>query len=167
MAYLPITPIIRFLKKIRVSSSGCWEWQAGKDKAGYGRFCIGKRQIYLHRFIYEYYHGQICPDLTIDHLCRNRSCVNPLHLEQVTKKENILRGIGITAQESQQTHCKREHPLSGDNLYIDKRGSRICKSCNRNRVIEWNKNHPNYMKEWRRKQIMKLESNTMRGNNLG
>jgi hypothetical protein len=119
-----ILPIERFLNKINISKSGCWEWSGSKTKGGYGQFIINTKKYYTHRFIYEYYHGQICPDLQIDHLCRVRACCNPTHLEQVTQKENMLRG-----SRPNQTHCKRGHELSGNNLYTDKKKHRTCITC--------------------------------------
>jgi len=119
--------IHKFLSKVNVLDSGCWEWTMCKDTYGYGIFWIG-RKTSPHRFIYEYYYGQICPDLTIDHLCRNRACCNPIHLEQVTNKVNVLRGNGVMAINSRKTHCKRGHELSENNIY--RYGtSRVCKEC--------------------------------------
>lgn len=117
-------PIERFLEKIIITDSGCWEWLGSKSNGGYGQFIINTKKLYIHRFIYEYYHGQICPDLQIDHLCRNRKCGNPNHLEQVTQQENISRG-----SRPNQTHCKRGHELKGVNLYINKTNHRSCRTC--------------------------------------
>lgn len=86
-----------------------------------------------HRVGYELYVGKIPDGLMLDHLCRNRCCVNPKHLEPVTNLENVRRGIA--AQRNREirlamTHCKRGHPLSGDNLYINPgSGQRVCRSC--------------------------------------
>lgn len=82
-----------------------------------------------HRWIYEYYYRQICPDLTIDHLCRNRACVNPVHLEQVTMKINNLRGNSMSIINMRKTDCNKGHPLSGENLRIENGGGRRCKTC--------------------------------------
>ncbi len=82
-----------------------------------------------HRWIYQYMVGEIPEGWTIDHLCRNTSCVNPDHLEAVTHKENVLRGFGPTALNARKTHCKNGHLLDGDNLKVEDYGSRRCKLC--------------------------------------
>lgn len=82
--------------------------------------------------------GSIPKGLTLDHLCRNRACVNPVHLEPVTNRVNILRGIGITAQNARKTHCKHGHPFTVENtIYKHGGGWRICKICNRARFREY------------------------------
>ncbi len=125
-----MSTIERFLKKIKILDNGCWEWVASKNPNGYGQFgANGTHPISSHRFIYEYYHGSICPDLTIDHLCRNRACVNVNHLEQVTMKVNVLRGNTITAINSRKTHCIHGHEFTPENTYIRKEGKRNCKAC--------------------------------------
>jgi hypothetical protein len=77
---------------IKVSPEGCWHWTGEKNRNGYGRVRIGKRRIVAHRVMYVLTLGRIPDDLVLDHLCRNRDCVNPLHLEPVTVRENTLRG---------------------------------------------------------------------------
>ncbi len=121
------SPIERFLKKIQVLDNGCWKWIAQLDQDGYGVFWKTAEKAYRsHRFIYEYYHGHICSDLTIDHLCRNRWCENPPHLELVTNKENVRRGDNFNRDK---THCLQGHPYSGFNLIIRKNGKRECRIC--------------------------------------
>jgi len=126
----------RFLKKIKVLDNGCWQWIGGTNDRGYGRFTYKGKLQPPHRFIYEYYYGSICPDLTIDHLCRNRACCNPIHLEQVTLKENILRGTSFSAINARKTHCPQGHELTGDNLYVW-RDERRCVECSRIRCKEY------------------------------
>ena len=93
--------------------------------------------VYAHRVAYEIIKGKIPDGLDLDHLCRNKVCVNPDHLEAVTRRENLMRGNTIIAKEVKQTHCKRGHPLSGNNLYFY--GFRRCKKCHL-------KNMQNYLK---------------------
>ena len=119
-------------------NNGCWEWIASINHGGYGLFKFNNKMIITHRFIYEYYHGSICPDLTIDHLCRNRKCVNPVHLEQVTQQVNISRGNTGKHHNHYnkfKTHCPQGHPYSEENTYRFK-NSRKCKTCVSNRITQ-------------------------------
>jgi len=112
----------------------CWLWTGAKNTTGYAQFWDGDKTISAHRFAYNIFNEPI--DLPLDHLCRVRHCVNPAHLEPVTNKENILRGIGITAVNSRKTHCKNGHGLSGDNLYVHN-NQRKCKECRREAWRKW------------------------------
>lgn len=114
----------------------CWVYNGAKDKLGYASIWYrenGKpRTRRVHRVVYEYFKGAIPDGLVIDHLCRNPSCCNPSHLEAVTNRENVLRGlIGM------KTHCKNGHELSGDNLKIrflsaKRNPVRECVTCTKN-----------------------------------
>lgn len=134
----------RFWSKV-AKSDGCWEWIGAKYPAGYGAFTRkvnGKwRVYYAHRAAYEYLVGSIPTGLTLDHLCRNRPCVNPAHLEPVTKGVNTLRGLGVAALNARKTHCKHGHELAGDNVSYQPANprSRVCRECRRQRVALWAK----------------------------
>ncbi|WP_396021799.1 HNH endonuclease signature motif containing protein [Bacillus cereus group sp. BfR-BA-01522] len=78
---------------------------------------------------YEMLKGPIEEGMVIDHLCRNRKCVNPLHLEQVTQRINLLRGEGMSAENVKKTHCPQGHEYTEENTYISKAGSRYCRKC--------------------------------------
>jgi len=123
-----MAPILRFLNKVSVDEKGCWNWTAHTDKDGYGQLGVYGKTTQSHRFIYKYYHGSIDPTLTIDHLCRNTSCVNTNHLEQVTIGVNGLRGSNFCAVNAKKTHCPRGHSYNKENT-IHRNNRRHCKIC--------------------------------------
>lgn len=105
-------------------NTGCWIWEGAISDTGYGNASVvidGKRVTKnVHRLLYEIEKGPIAKKLQIDHLCRNRWCVNPDHLEPVTSRENNLRGIGpqrLAERNLFKTHCPRGHAYSDKNLY--------------------------------------------------
>lgn len=113
-------PEVRFHKFYRVAESGCWEWTGSIGTWGYGRFGVRNgHNVFAHRWSYEHAVGPLLDGVEIDHLCRNRRCVNPAHLEQVTHQENQRR---IYAD---RTTCSQGHPFSG----VNKSGARICHAC--------------------------------------
>ena len=114
------------------ANSGCWIWRSA-NSGGYGNFSVNKKQYRAHRVIYELLKSPIPQDMTLDHLCRNRICVNPNHLEPVSRRENILRGIGLAAKNGKKSHCLKGHPFDEFNTYLPKDGSRQCKTCRKER----------------------------------
>jgi len=119
----------------RIDASGdCWEWD-GAHTDGYGKVWSPSddRLVYVHRIMWEGLVGPIPEGLEIDHLCRNTGCSNPDHLEPVTRRENIRRGIGADVARRRmraKTHCPQGHPYSEENTYRYGR-SRRCRACNR------------------------------------
>ena len=107
-----------------VQENGCWDWVGGVT-TGYGRW----KDTVAHRLVYELTRAPIPAGLTLDHLCRNRRCVNPDLLEPVTMRVNNLRGNGYSGRNARKTHCPQGHPLSGTNLYLNPRNQRRCRIC--------------------------------------
>lgn len=133
MGYKHAPALDRYADKIALTESGCVEWIASINGSGYGTFGAGGgRTVMAHRWSYEYHVGPISDGLDLDHLCRNRKCVNPAHLEPVTTRTNLLRGVGVGCANAKKTHCPKGHPYSGDNLYVPPgRSNRACRSCRR------------------------------------
>lgn len=116
--------------------TGCWIWPNGVFTRGYGKAVYRKKTRKVHRIIYEHFRGHLPvytgDGLELDHLCRNRRCCNPDHLDLVPHRENVLRGEGVAAINARKTHCKHGHPFSEENTYVvlHRRG-RMCKECGR------------------------------------
>ena len=115
--------------------SDCWMWKGAPRGDGYGAMRVRGQEWGIHRLVYTVMVGPIPDGLTIDHLCRRPLCVNPKHLEPVTKRENTLRGFGITAQEARRTQCPQGHPYDAKNTRTH-RGKRYCRICQRVRGHE-------------------------------
>ena len=128
MADMPSPHPQRFWEKVDKSES-CWLWTGGLVKGGYGQYNLEGRCRQAHRLAYELAVGPIPDGLVIDHLCKNPRCVNPEHLEPVTRGENVLRGVGPTAENARKSECKRGHPLTPENLAPSKQGWRVCRAC--------------------------------------
>ncbi len=139
-----LTPIERFVSNIEIHWSGCWIWQGKPTAKGYGRLRIGNRQKqHAHRFAYEHFIGLMPLGYETDHLCRNRLCVNPDHLEAVTREENLRRGLpGMDVINRAKTRCKRGHPFDSTNTAMrlngkGERKKRHCRICDRYRYRSW------------------------------
>jgi hypothetical protein len=121
------------------SPDECWQWQGSCDQHGYGQFNILQpdgywRPLRAHRFMYQIFHHADPGVLCIDHLCRNRRCVNPWHLEAVTKRVNTERGA------SKKTHCKHGHEMSGYNVMAVV--TRVCRECHNRRMrVHFHRKH--------------------------
>lgn len=118
---------LRFVDK----TDGCWLWTGARKAGGYGQIKVGEQSRLAHRALYELLVGPIPEGLELDHLCRVRECVNPEHLEPVTRRENVLRGVAPAAANARKTHCPQGHPYEGRNVYINAAsGGRVCRTCN-------------------------------------
>lgn len=113
----------RFWDKVEPTGF-CWNWIASRDSSGYGQIGIDGRPVKAHRVAYELLVGPILAGLVIDHLCRNKSCVNPDHLEPVTQKINVRRASAV------KTHCLRGHEYTEENTYLQGE-RRSCLTCRR------------------------------------
>lgn len=114
----------------------CWEWIGCIGKTGgYGKYTIPFRDgtgrskyVYAHRYAWETLVGPVPDGLDLDHLCRNRKCVNPDHLEPVTRRENLMRGAGFVRKNADKTHCKNGHEYTAENTRVTSNG-RACLAC--------------------------------------
>ena len=124
----------------------CWLWMGSRTSLGYGKFYWEGKHTSAHRAMYKTFINPDIDGLDVDHLCRNPSCTNLLHLEAVTSKENTLRGISPPAVNVMKTHCKRGHEFTPENTYITKGGNRSCIICKR---ASWMRGY------YERKQLLK------------
>jgi len=123
--------------------TACWLWKASRQNKGYGqvmRKVDGRWRLLLaHRFIYELLVGPIPLGMELNHICHQRGCVNPGHLEVVTHRENMLAAgssVGrplraVNARSSARTECPRGHAFTAENTGRKRDGSRRCKTCDR------------------------------------
>lgn len=142
LAEIPGKALRSFGRRIGAQDArGCWPWLGHRQPNGYGAFTIriergthGRMVCWLaHRLSYSIAKGEIPRGLTLDHLCRNRACVNPDHLEAVPIRVNNLRGSGFAAINAVKTHCPNGHPYDERNTSVDD-GSRKCRRCKRERA---------------------------------
>lgn len=108
--------------------TGCLVWSGTISKKGYGRISIDNKMCFVHITAYVMFAGPVPEGLVLDHLCRNRACFNPNHLEPVTVADNNLRGEGCMAAYARKTHCPQGHPYDEKNTQM-KNGARRCRAC--------------------------------------
>lgn len=130
--------LARVQRSVTVVESGCWEWKDCTNEHGYGLFRLAIKgedhNVKAHRMAYIGAKGPIPDELSLDHLCRNRKCCNPDHLEPVTHQENCLRGVSPHAMNAQKTHCANGHEFTPENTYFLKSkpgrlNGRACRIC--------------------------------------
>lgn len=137
----------RFEKHVGFPRDGipaCWQWLGYVNpRTGYGQFQLRKGEpVLAHRMAYELFVGAIPDGAQLDHLCRNRQCVNPKHLEPVTCQENLLRGDTRAAANSAKTHCPKGHPYDEVNTYQRSNGQRGCRQCMAAAAAKWQAKQP-------------------------
>lgn len=149
--------LARFMSRIVKLDNGCWQW-TGYTNGGYGGMNVNGKAYRVHRLAYEHFVGPIPEGLVLDHLCRNRACANPDHLEPVTHHTNILRGVGTGAQHARRTHCSKcggEYTQRNDNP-----NWRFCKACasayNLAWKREWRKTHREHLRAYHRERKRRL-----------
>ena len=143
-SFVPVPIQNRFWQKVDASGD-CWEWLACRNPQGYGIIRSDGRNDRAHRVAWELLCGPIPSGYYVDHLCRNRGCVNPDHLEPVAKRINDLRGYSPMAKQARKERCLRGHDFTQENTIRRPRGGRECRSCTRVlqriRWRRWKANH--------------------------
>lgn len=129
----PESAVDRFAARI-ADDEGCWIWTGALNASGYGTFNPDRNKVYAHRWSYEHHVSPIPDGLDLDHLCRTPSCVNPWHLEPVTRRVNQRRGDTFAATYAATTHCVNGHAFDEANTYFrPDNGHRKCRACNTDR----------------------------------
>lgn len=125
----------------------CLIWNGARSKAGYGQKRVNGKLEYTHRLAAERRFGPIPEGMQVDHLCRNRACYNPAHLEIVTQQENVRRGEAGQHKKAlrQRQHCGRGHELTPENVYLTRSGARECRTCKN----EWQREYRRQKREMR------------------
>lgn len=145
-------PLEQFWAQVdKNGKQGCWTWLGPKSRKGYGQFSPGSRgrldlsttTPIAHRIAWELTRGPIPEGLHLDHLCLNKACVNPEHLEPVTNQENMQRAKG------HRTHCRRGHPHAGFNLVLSATGRRTCRTCRDAAKARFHERNPHYYSKGR------------------
>lgn len=126
---------------VRNRKTGCWDWLGDMNQKGYGRLFYNGKKHSAHRVSFEMFNGPISEDLEIDHVCENRKCVNPAHLQQITHRQNIRNGRLMKSRRIPKTHCPQGHPYQGDNVLWTRGGYQYCRQCRRDydKRIYWEK----------------------------
>lgn len=144
----------------------CIIWKKYIDRDGYGITYYKGKVFKAHRMAYAENGGTLIKGMVIDHICKNRSCINPAHLRQVTPRQNVLENSdGLAAKNKAKTHCSKGHLLTPDNLVENglRVGRRNCKICWEKKDLKYKAEHGDkiraYQREWRRKHKDRLNEN--------
>ena len=132
----------RFWNKVEPEpNTGCWLWSGADKRNGYGQITISGKKLSVHRLAFTVLSGAIPAGLDLDHLCRVRCCVNPEHLEPVTRQTNLLRGQTYPARNAAKATCPKGHAY--DRLVRRGDGSvgRGCRVCSRETNGKYRKNN--------------------------
>lgn len=124
----------RFNSKYTIQKNGCWDWIGQVYPNGYGSLWVRGKNVFAHRFSYQMFNGAIPEKLTVDHLCKNRKCVNPFHLDLTTRVDNVQRSNNEIANNKAKTHCPYGHEYNLENIYFRKNGHRSCIACTKRRA---------------------------------
>lgn len=132
------TPDERFMAHVSEAAGGCWQFAPANEDTGYGQFSeTHETTVLAHRWSYGFFRGEIPEGLQLDHLCRNRACVNPDHLEPVTAQVNLLRGETNAAHNAAKEVCLHGHAFTPENTYMTPVGGRCCRACANRRRQEF------------------------------
>lgn len=130
----PIPVVDRILRRCEITAGGCLVFN-GSRVTGYGQVRVNGTSKLVHRVMYEARFGPVPSHLDLDHLCRNRACCRPEHLEPVTRRENARRGL----KGALTTHCPSGHAYDEPNTYVTKTGHRQCRQCHARRENDRNR----------------------------
>ncbi len=134
---------VRFWSRIK-KTEDCWLWLGSKNRDGYGLFSLNGEKIRVHRITWTLKNGEIPEGLVSDHLCKNRACVNPDHIEMVTNGENVLRGESLSAKNKRKVKCQHGHDFDFIRTFD---GARVCRTCERARAkIRYKNNNKEALK---------------------
>ncbi len=157
MARVRKQPIQRFLLFVAFQRNGCWIW-TGCTNGTYPRFGPGGRvpMIRAHRWSYEFFQKKIEKGKELHHLCKNKLCVSPYHLKEVTHRDHMLLDDTIPGRNAKKTHCVNGHSLA-DCIRKDN-GNRNCRQCNNEARRKYYKNHKEASREYYKKHRAEIQA---------